>query len=144
MQITASLGYLLNTASRYMKQQLDILMTDDELTSAQWAILKYLHPDKQLTQSEIAEGLKGDRATIGSIINRLHEKQYVIKVENPVDRRAFLVRLAPRADETVKRLDCLAQKVNSQALSGLNKEEIEMLFKVLPIIIDNLSREGIA
>ncbi len=73
--IQDSIGYLLNVSARLIKRNLDIRLLKFDITTSQWAVLKLLSVEPILTQAQIAERLNSDRATCGSIIDRLEKKR---------------------------------------------------------------------
>ncbi|WP_093674238.1 MarR family winged helix-turn-helix transcriptional regulator [Sporolactobacillus nakayamae] len=70
MDIEKILGYLLNTSARLIKHDMEKQLIDFDITTAQWAVLKLLDSWGELTQTEIADKLKSDKATVGFIVAR--------------------------------------------------------------------------
>lgn len=136
--IHASVGYLLNTSARLIKRNLDLLLNEYNITTSQWAVLKLLANQQVMTQAQIAEALNSDRATCGSVIERLHKKNMIVKTENKNDRRAYDISLSNQGEEIIQTLTHLADESNNQVLSGLSDKDIETLCKLLNCIIDNL------
>src|SRR5476649_886420 len=91
MEIQNMLGYLLNASARFIKREMDESIKKYNLTTSQWAVIKLLYNKKELTQAQIAEELKSDRATAGNVILNLYEKQYVNKVIGEKDRRTYVI-----------------------------------------------------
>lgn len=141
MEIQEILGYLLNSSSRLIKRTMDNYLSKYNITTSQWAILKLLDTNNQLTQTQIANKLLGDKATAGDIILRLCEKNYLEKSLNKNDRRAYVVSLTPQAKNAVMDIERMANDVTKKALEGLTRNDIQILYKSLNQIIDNLSKE---
>ncbi|MCX7711114.1 MAG: MarR family transcriptional regulator [Clostridia bacterium] len=141
MEIHDSLGYLLNTSARMIKRKMDACLEKYTITTSQWAVLKLLDTKEVLTQAQVAEGLRGDRATMGSVIQRLQEKKLIDKVLDTKDRRAYLVCLTPVAKEMIKDIEKMAQDVFAEALKGFEESDIEVLYRSIRRIIANLSEE---
>lgn len=139
MQIHQSLGYLLNTSARSIKRALDIQLREYDITTSQWAILKLLSRENDLTQAEIAEKLSSDRATAGTIIDKLIKKELVTKTLSPSDRRSYRVKITAKAIEMTEIITMKAEECNSIALQGLTDTEILTLSKCLETIVSNLS-----
>ena len=55
MELNESLGFLLNISAKLIKRNLDLLLIDYNITSSQWAVLKALSLENNLSQAEIAE-----------------------------------------------------------------------------------------
>jgi len=142
MEIQQILGYLLNTSSKLIKRTMDIHLSEYNITTSQWAVLKLLDTKKQLTQTEIAKELLGDKATAGDIILRLCEKGYVDKSLDKSDKRMYVVSLTSKAKILINAMEKKAIDVTNKALDGLDDNDIQILNKSLNQIISNLSKEG--
>lgn len=141
MEIQEILGYLLNSSSKLIKRTMDSYLDKYDITTSQWAILKLLDSKKQLTQTQIARELMGDRATAGDVIQRLCEKGYIEKSIDKNDRRVYVVSLTPKANNVIVDIEGMASVVTKKALEGLTESEEQSLYKSLKHIINNLSQE---
>lgn len=141
MNIQQQFGYLLNTSSKQMKRTMDNNLSKYNITTSQWAVLKLLDTKHQLTQTEIAKELLGDKATAGDIILKLCKKNYIEKSMNKDDRRVFVVSLTPKAKNMITDMESMAKDVSAKALEGLDENEVQILYKSLNQIIKNLSKE---
>ena len=143
MEIQGRLGYMLGTSSKLIKRTMDNFLCKYNITTSQWAVLKLLDHKTQLKQSQIANELLGDKATIGEIILRLHEKKYIEKTLGENDRRAYEIRLTPKAKDAVKDIELMANEVTEMALKGFAEDDKQILYQYLIKIIENLSKEEI-
>ena len=141
--IQDSIGYLLNVTARLMKRNLDIRLLQFDITASQWAVLKLLSEEPVLTQAQIAERLNSDRATCGSVIDRLAKKEMIAKKANAVDRRAFDISLSHKGIELVEILTEHAVESDKQALKGVSDSEMKILYKVLRQITYNLEEDKV-
>lgn len=142
MEIQSILGYLLNTSGKLTKRMMDKNLSKHNITTSQWAVLKLLNTKKHLTQTEIAKELLGDKATIGDIILRLCEKNYIEKSMNTNDKRMYVVSLTSKAENIIADIEKMANDISKKALEGLDDNDIQILYKSLNQIISNLSKEG--
>ena len=141
MEIQQILGYLLNTAARMIKRTMDDNLSKYNITTSQWAVLKLLDSKPGLAQTEISRVLSSDKATVGDVILRLIEKDYIEKSVNVKDRRGYSVSLTPKAKELIKDMERMASDVTLKALYGMEDTDIQNLNKSLQQIIRNLSKE---
>lgn len=141
MNIQQILGYLLNTSAKLIKKTMDNNLRKYNITTSQWAVLKLLYTKYELTQTQIANELLSDKATVGEVIGRLCEKNYVKKLVNKNDKRAYVASLTLEAKNIVEDIDRMATEVTKKALEGFNKGDIQVLYKSLNKIINNLSKE---
>ena len=141
MEIQEILGYMLNTSSKLIKRTMENYLSKYDITTSQWAVLKLLDTKIQLTQSQIANELLADKATVGEIILRLYEKNYIEKSFCKADRRAYVINLTPKANEAVKDIEGMVIEVTEKAVQGLTGDDIQLLYKYLNQIIVNLKGE---
>ncbi len=141
MEIQEILGYLLNSSAKMIKRTMDSYLDKYGITTSQWAILKLLDNKIQLTQTQIAKELLGDRATAGDVIQRLCEKGYIEKSLDKYDRRVYVVSLTPKAKNVIVDIEGMVSVVTKKALEGLTESEEQILYKSLKHIINNLSQE---
>lgn len=141
MELNESLGYVLNLCARLMKRDLERQLKEYDITTSQWAALKLLSQESNLTQAEMAEKLNSDRATVGSVLDKLIRKNYVTKTLREDDRRSYRVEILPAACELVESISAKAKETNRAATEGLSKNEVEILINSLKTIIDNLGGE---
>ena len=138
MEIQHSIGYLLNTSARLMKRKLDIHLKSYNITTAQWAVLKLLSVEDNLSQAEIANRTNADRATCGTVIEKLISKGLLKKELFANDRRSYRVRILPSALTIVDEATLLAESVNNSAIKGLSDIEISTFTHCLNTILLNL------
>ena len=138
MEIQQSLGYLLNTSARLMKRELDMKLKDYGITTAQWAVLKLLSSEGNLSQAEIADKTNSDRATCGAVIDKLISKGLLQKELFKNDRRSYRVKILPSALGIVDEATLLAKSVNNSAVKGLSDKEVDTFVKYLNTVISNM------
>lgn len=143
MEIQEVLGYMLGASSKLIKRTMENYLRKYDITTSQWAVLKLLDTRIPLTQSQIANELLGDKATIGEVIQRLYEKDYIEKSFSKNDRRAYLISLTPKAKNAVKDIERMVNEVTEKAIKGFTEDDIQLLYKFLNHIIDNLKGEFI-
>lgn len=139
MEIQNILGYLLNTSARFIKREMDKNLDKYDLTTSQWAVIKLLYNKKELTQAQIADELKSDRATAGNVILNLYEKKYVDKRIGEKDRRTYIICLTEKAMKAVNEIELIAEEVTRKALYGLDDKHIKIMYEGLSKVINNLS-----
>lgn len=138
LKIQQSLGYILNTSARLIRRTLDMQLKSYDITTSQWAVLKLLSVENNLSQAEIAEKTNTDRATCGTIIDKLISKGLIQKELSENDRRSYIVKILPPTVAMVNKVTSLAENANHQALQGLSDDDIDILIKCLNTIIANL------
>lgn len=131
-------AFMFSTSSRYFKRAVNQELEKYDLTHTQCGVIRMLLHEEELSQAEIADRFLSDRATIGSVIQKLQDKEFIDKKLSDKDKRSYVVSLKPKARELAGEIDQVSEKVTKKALEGLSKEEIGQLLQMLNKIVDNL------
>jgi DNA-binding MarR family transcriptional regulator len=94
-----------------------------EVTAVQFAALDAIRAHPGVDQSQVAELIGYDRATIGGVIDRLEKKGWVIRVVSPTDRRARQLSLSPEGDRVRAQLVPIVRKLQKDILHPLSSQE---------------------
>lgn len=132
-----SIGYRINLVATTIKTNFTkLLRAECAIAAEQFATLKIIDEDHEVTQTRIAELLGKDKTTVGRSIESLFKKGllYIEDVES--DRRANRVSLTPKAEQILKSAVPIAHKFNESVRSKLTQNEIETFFKVLDTIFE--------
>ena len=133
---TDELVFLLEEVPRRLRQAFDDAIEHFGLTRTQWRTLAYVFRSEGLTQTELAQCVELERASIGQVIDRLEELNYVIRRKEDGDRRVWKIYLLPAALELLPELRREADSVYEKMLKDIPKSERARLHQVL----DNLSK----
>ena len=111
------------------------------LTSPQSDILMFLahREGHQATQRQIEMYLHLKNPTVTGLLNRLEEKQYVKRTQNPRDRRSHVVILTEESKKILADMWQEAQAMEQKITEGLSEDEKEQLFRYLEIVLHNFS-----
>ncbi len=94
-----------------------------DLTPVQYAALDALGHAPGIDQAGLAEAVAKDRATIGAVVDRLEQKGLITRAENSRDRRARILKLTDRGEQTLSALLPVVESAQEEILSGLNGAE---------------------
>jgi DNA-binding MarR family transcriptional regulator len=111
---------------------------DYNVTPEQWAVLNGLWVQDGITPKDIAELTSKDQPTTVRILSKLEKKGFITRVVNPDDNRSFLIFLTPKGRDSKETLIPLAYKALDKAISGIDKNNIEITKDVLNQIYKNL------
>ena len=127
-------GFLLHDVARLMRTSFDRRGRDLGLTRSQWWVLTMLYACEGATQSELAQVMDLEKATLGRLLHRLEKKQWVERRADPVDRRVRRLYLTGSVQETIRALRKIAAEVRYDALEGLSDAErdyfVDFLLKI--------------
>lgn len=134
-----TIGYEICQSARRVYQYLDSLFSEYDITPEQWAIIKQLLQEEGISQKELSIAVRKDQNTTKAIVDKLTNKGYIYREGNPLDKRAFILTLTPKAREIAPKLSKLDEEMIDTLKEGLSSEELDTLANILKKIQRNLS-----
>ncbi len=108
-----------------------------DITIDQWLVLRCLQENKILSQSQVAEMLFKDVASITRIIELLVKKKYLERKIDSIDRRKFELSITSDGVKVIENVYPIVQNYRKKALEGLTKNDINNIKIDLEKIINN-------
>ena len=137
--VERNFGFLVHDIARLMRMNYDRRVKRLGLTRSQWWVITNLYRNDGLTQSELAETLDIERASLGRLLDRLEANGWVRREPCRKDRRAKRVRLANEVGPVMREMRAIAAGLRRDAMSGFAPEEQEAFVDVLLAIKSNLA-----
>lgn len=122
-------------AYRRLSQQ-NISRIVPEITVDQALILIIIDREDK-TQSEIADLIFKDYASMTRIIKLMINKNYLTKTIDDADKRKAELKITQSGKEIIEKLNPIIIKNREIALNTLSEKELEQLFKILNKITQN-------
>jgi DNA-binding MarR family transcriptional regulator len=97
------------------------------LTRAQWLLLAHLYRADGLTQTELAETVDLERATVGKTLDRLEESDWVYRKNDATDRRVKRIYLTQKFGPYVQELQNNSHDLISEAFGHLSDKKFAQL-----------------
>ena len=138
--LSRNFGFILHDVSRLLRTTFDRRVKTLWLTRSQWWVLNHLFRNDGTMQSELADLLEVEKATLGRLLDRLEQKGWVRRESDPGDRRVRRVFLTEEVEPAIKAMRAAAAEVRRDALSGLSVEQQERFVDTLLTVKANLSR----
>ena len=110
-----------------------------EITVDQWLVLKALSENSKITQSDLAELVFKDKASMTRLIELLVLKKLVQRAAHETSRRRFKLTITEKGNELIAQITPLVKENRKQGLRGINTLEIQSTEQILTKIIDNCS-----
>ena len=136
--VERNFGFLMHDIARLLRTNYDRRVKRFGLTRSQWWVITNLYRNDGLTQSELAETLDIERASLGRLLDRLEANGWVRREPCARDRRAKRVVLCDEIDPVMREMRAIAAGLRRDAMSGLTAEEQEAFVDVLLAIKSNL------
>lgn len=148
MMINRKYGY--GFYFRCIQLQLEKSMNEElkefDLTRSQLDILRYLKHSKKthVNQKDIEDFFHISNPTVTGLLNRMEQKGYVIRIQNPDDKRIRYIQITDKAEDIDKKIKKHIDYVESIISKGFTQEEKEQLFCLLAKVKNNLLEEDSA
>lgn len=138
--LSRNFGFILNDVARLMRTTFDRRVKALGLTRSQWWVLNHLFRNDGVTQSELAEILEVEKATLGRLLDRMEQKGWIRREGHADDRRAKRVFLTEDVEPSIKTMRAAAAEVRRESISGLSVAQQTQFVDALLAIKANLSR----
>jgi DNA-binding MarR family transcriptional regulator len=137
--LSRNFGFILHDVARLLRTTFDRRVKSLGLTRSQGWVLNHLFRNDGMTQSDIADLLQVEKATLGRLLDRLEAKGWVRREADAADRRVKRVFLTEEVEPALKAMRTAAAEVRREALSGLSAEEQERFVDTLLSVKTNLN-----
>ena len=138
-EITETLGYLIVQICRAHRNKAQELLSQIELHPGQEFLLLSLYPEDGWTQSELADSMCVQPATITKMLDRLVKNGLVERRTDPDDQRVSRVYLTPAGRATQQPVEQVWQALDAASFAHLSLEERILLRRLLMQVYQNLS-----
>ena len=106
------------------------------VTPRQFAVMRALATQKDVSQTEISEASGIDRSTLADIVRRLVEKGWVQRKRTKEDARMYAVRLTDNGRDILTLAGNAARAADNQLLAVLNSSEREQFVALLARLVE--------
>ncbi|MBP7669865.1 MAG: MarR family transcriptional regulator [Ferrovibrio sp.] len=125
------LGYWLRLVSNQVSQNFAARLAAEEVTVAEWVMLRALHGQPPLAPSRLAEAMGMTRGAITKLADRLIAKDLLLRQADPADGRAQTLQLTPRGTRLVPKLATHADRNDADFFGLLPAAEQKTLRRLL-------------
>ena len=130
-------GHLIRRLSQQSNQvfQDEMKRIGSDVTSVQFAAMQAIDLHGEMEQSQIAQSIHYDKATIGGVIDRLEKRGWVERKANPKDKRAKLVSLTKEGCKALGEFTPVVKALQDQVVANLSAEERTLFIKLAQKIV---------
>jgi len=138
--IDENLYYQLELTARRIKHygQSQLNKHGFDITIEQWLVIKQIHENKGITQTEIIRILIKDKPTISRMVKSLIQKDIISKEHTSSDLRSHSLFITKKGEELIEKLTPVIEEIRLKGLGPLSELEKEELNKTLTKIRINL------
>lgn len=138
--LSRNFGYILHDVARLLRTTFDRRVKGMGLTRSQWWVLLHVFRNDGVTQSELADILEIEKATLGRLIDRLETNGWLTRESDAHDRRAKRIHLTQAVEPAMKSMRLAAAELRRDALAGLSLEQQEQFVDTLLSVKNNLMK----
>lgn len=122
---------LVRDTHREFRRILHAQIADHGLSASLWSYMWALWQCDGLTQTALAAQVKLEAATVGSAVRVLERRGFLVRQQNPADRREWRIYLTPKSKQLKARLLTVAERINREALKEFDEAEVYDLWRKL-------------
>ena len=105
------------------------ILTGENLSLPQYALLNLLSGRKTLKMTEISRELSITKPGVTNLVDRLEAGSYLRRIPHPRDRRVNLLEILPKGQRSVRNVQSQALGLCLGAVRKLNEREAQSLLK---------------
>ena len=137
--LDSNIGFLVHDVARLMRTVYDRRMAPLGLTRSQWWVLNHLYFHQGISQTELASLLDIEKASLGRLLDRMEAKDWVMRKNDPEDKRTKRVFLTEKVRPTLQIMRDMAALTRDEAVRSLSSAERSHLRDMLRRMRNDLS-----
>jgi len=138
LHASQSVGYLARYAHRAFAKALAGELTPHDILGAQWSVLRVLWEQEGLSQVDLAERMRVEKASLTSVLDAMERRKLIVRRRNSEDRRKVNINLTAHGRSLKAQLLPYGVSINRKATRGMSAGEIDQLRGLLARVIHNL------
>lgn len=125
------ISYLINHSSTILQSAARKKFAPYNLAPEQSLILSVLRRENGLTQQEIGEKLKKDKANIARMADNLEKKGFIERVRDPNNRRSLKLYMTVQGEKVYDEVLTVYKKFDDEITSRVTEEELSEFKRIL-------------
>lgn len=133
MEHHKNISILMKRANLKFDKDANRLLSNYQMTSTQFKVLKYLfhYSDFTVTQRDLEVYFSMTNPTVTGILQNLEKNGFILRKSNPNDARSKVIGLTQKSLDLKDRIHALGQQLDQQFTEHLLESEKEQLFSLL-------------
>lgn len=133
-----SVGYWVVMTAHAFRKALNEELAPHGITYRQWQVLAWLAIEGCLSQSELADRMDIEPATLVTVVSRMERDGWITRESCTEDRRKKLVRPTAAANPVWEKGVQCARRVRGRAVRGFSPEAVTQMRQFLAAMQENL------
>jgi DNA-binding MarR family transcriptional regulator len=124
--------------NREFEKRLSSLKMPISLSSSRIRVLTMVRKMGEIRMSQLAEKLGVQAGTVTDLVDALQRDKWIIRVPDPKDRRAMLLKLTDKAKQHLEPIHQIQSELAEKMLLEFSSEQRRQLIDLLEGMVDNL------
>lgn len=133
------IGLLLSKTYFEHKKKATQLLSEYGITPEQFGILHHLYKHEGITQKKLSELHGKDQTSVGKTLERLENKNLIVRKADPADKRAILLFISSAGKDLYEETFPVMQDINQYINDVITQEGADQLIFLLNKIYKALS-----
>jgi DNA-binding MarR family transcriptional regulator len=141
MLLSKRIAVELNLAGCKLKQYTAAMLKQQnvDLTPEQFLLIDLLWNQGSLSQQELADQLQKDKNSVTKLVDAIERKGFVVRQQNPVDRRSNTIILTDLANSLKDDAKNKGISILDKMLTGISDEELRTFLNTLNKLCSNMT-----
>lgn len=141
MLLSKRIAVELNLAGCKLKQYTAAMLKQQnvDLTPEQFLLIDLLWNQGPLSQQELADQLQKDKNSVTKLVDAIERKGFVVRQQNPVDRRSNTIILTDLANSLKDDAKNKGISILDKMLTGISDEELRTFLNTLNKLCSNMT-----
>jgi MarR family transcriptional regulator, organic hydroperoxide resistance regulator len=141
IQTRGEVSWALARAAKLHRQRVDELLNKIGLHVGQEMLLNVLWTEGEMTQTELANRLKIQPATLTVALGRLEKSGFIVRSRDPNDHRVSRVQPSSKSDDLQNDVMLAWSRLEYESIKSLSEPEQAMLVILLNKVSESLSND---
>jgi DNA-binding MarR family transcriptional regulator len=124
MSMDKAIGSASVRLSKKLTRIINLHLKPFSITTEQWSVLRTLSESNDISQKELSERADKDQATLTKILDLLEKNDFIERVQNPSDRRSFLIKITHKGAQLVKEVTPNLEEVFAKITNSIQAEKL--------------------
>ena len=137
-------GYWVNRLGGVFRTAVDRELREHDLTRRQVGTLMHIAKGLAATASDLTRAMGVDSTAVTRMIDRLEEKDLVVRQQDPSDGRRQNLHLTAAAEGLLPKIHGIARSVEKRFEAGIPKAQLTVFHNVLMTMLENVGEDHFA
>lgn len=131
--------YNMSIIVRYCRSFTERKLREYDLTFGEQVIVMYLSVHENVNQDTISKTYMIDKGMVAKILNKLEKKGFIIRLQNPDNKRENIISLTQRGTDILHHMSVALKEWNEILYEGMSKEDIACVERLTEKMKENVA-----